>query len=319
VSPHNKIDLEPPVLTHLLGLDGVPEPVITEILDTAENFLAVLERPIPKVPSLRGVTVANLFFENSTRTRISFELAEKRLSADTINFSTSGSSVAKGETLLDTVKNIEAMKVDVVVMRHWAAGSSKFLADRIDAKVVNAGDGTHEHPTQGLLDMLTIRRKLGALKGLKVLILGDIAHSRVARSNIFGLLNCGAEVKVCGPATLIPREAESLGVEVIPDLDEGLKWCNVVNVLRLQLERMSQGLIPSLRDYQRRYGLTRLRLEKAAKDIVVMHPGPMNRGVEIDSNVADGPWSVILSQVKHGVAVRMAALFLISGREKDEG
>jgi len=319
VSPHNKIDLEPPVLTHLLGLDGVPEPVITEILDTAENFLAVLERPIPKVPSLRGVTVANLFFENSTRTRISFELAEKRLSADTINFSTSGSSVAKGETLLDTVKNIEAMKVDVVVMRHWAAGSSKFLADRIDAKVVNAGDGTHEHPTQGLLDMLTIRRKLGALKGLKVLILGDIAHSRVARSNIFGLLNCGAEVKVCGPATLIPREAESLGVEVIPDLDEGLKWCNVVNVLRLQLERMSQGLIPSLRDYQRRYGLTRLRLEKAAKDIVVMHPGPMNRGVEIDSNVADGPWSVILSQVTHGVAVRMAALFLISGREKDEG
>lgn len=319
MSPHNKIDLEPPVLTHLLGLDGVPEPVITEILDTAENFLAVLERPIPKVPSLRGVTVANLFFENSTRTRISFELAEKRLSADTINFSTSGSSVAKGETLLDTVKNIEAMKVDVVVMRHWAAGSSKFLADRIDAKVVNAGDGTHEHPTQGLLDMLTIRRKLGALKGLKVLILGDIAHSRVARSNIFGLLNCGAEVKVCGPATLIPREAESLGVEVIPDLDEGLKWCNVVNVLRLQLERMSQGLIPSLRDYQRRYGLTRLRLEKAAKDIVVMHPGPMNRGVEIDSNVADGPWSVILSQVKHGVAVRMAALFLISGREKDEG
>ncbi|MBM3326179.1 MAG: aspartate carbamoyltransferase catalytic subunit [Calditrichaeota bacterium] len=313
------MDLEPPVLTHLLGLDGVPEPVITEILDTAENFLAVLERPIPKVPSLRGVTVANLFFENSTRTRISFELAEKRLSADTINFSTSGSSVAKGETLLDTVKNIEAMKVDVVVMRHWAAGSSKFLADRIDAKVVNAGDGTHEHPTQGLLDMLTIRRKLGALKGLKVLILGDIAHSRVARSNIFGLLNCGAEVKVCGPATLIPREAESLGVEVIPDLDEGLKWCNVVNVLRLQLERMSQGLIPSLRDYQRRYGLTRLRLEKAAKDIVVMHPGPMNRGVEIDSNVADGPWSVILSQVKHGVAVRMAALFLISGREKDEG
>ncbi len=318
MSPPERVVINEPVLNHLLGLDGVSESVITEILDTAENFLSVLERPIPKVPSLRGVTVANMFFESSTRTRMSFELAEKRLSADTINFSTSGSSVAKGETLLDTVKNIEAMKVDVVVIRHWAQGSPRFLADRIEAKVVNAGDGSHEHPTQALLDMLTIRKKFGYIKGLKVLILGDIAHSRVARSNIFGLTTCGAEVKICGPATLIPREVETLGVEIIPDLDEGLAWCDIINVLRLQLERMNQGLIPSLRDYQRRFGLTKARLEKAGKDIVVMHPGPLNRGIEIDSDVADGPWSVILTQVTHGVAVRMAVLYLISGREKME-
>lgn len=303
-------------LNHLLGLEGVGREVITEILDTAETFLTVLERPIPKVPSLRGVTVANMFFENSTRTRISFELAQKRLSADTINFSTSGSSVSKGETLLDTVRNIEAMKIDLVVIRHSASGSPHFLADRIDAAVVNAGDGQHEHPTQGLLDMMTMRRKVGSLEGLKVLILGDIAHSRVARSNIHGLTAMGAKVAVCGPSTLMPREVETLGAERVYDLSEGLKWCDVVNVLRLQLERQKSGEIPSLREYNRIFGLTRSKLEGAGKDIVVMHPGPMNRGVEIDSDVADGPFSVILNQVTHGVAVRMAVLYLISGREK---
>jgi aspartate carbamoyltransferase catalytic subunit len=306
-------------LNHLLGLDGVSKEVISEILDVAETFLEVLDRPIPKVPSLRGVTVANMFFENSTRTRISFELAEKRLSADTINFSTSGSSVAKGETLLDTVRNIEAMKIDVVVIRHGASGSPQFLADRIESAVVNAGDGQHEHPTQGLLDILTLRRKLGHVEGLKVLILGDIAHSRVARSNIHGLLALGAEVAVCGPATLMPREIESMGVTPVQDLDEGLHWCDVVNVLRLQLERQKSGEIPSLREYNRVFGLTRARLEKAGKEIVVMHPGPMNRGVEIDSDVADGPFSVILNQVTHGVAIRMAVLYLISGRERFVG
>jgi aspartate carbamoyltransferase catalytic subunit len=310
------LDTSPVKLNHLLGLEGVRREAIVEILDTADAFLDVLERPIPKVPSLRGVTVANLFFENSTRTRISFELAEKRLSADTISFSASGSSVSKGETLLDTVRNIEAMKIDVVVIRHSASGTPRFLAERVTSAVINAGDGQHEHPTQGLLDMMTMRHKLGKLEGLKVLILGDIAHSRVARSNIHGLLAMGARVGVCGPATLIPREVESLGVEVVPDLDEGLGWCDVVNVLRLQLERMKTGEVPSLREYNRSFGLTRKRLEKTARDIVVMHPGPINRGVEIDSDVADGPFSVILNQVTHGVAVRMAVLYLISGREK---
>ncbi len=306
----------PVKLNHLLGLEGVSREVITEILDTAETFLEVLDRPIPKVPSLRGVTVANLFFENSTRTRISFELAEKRLSADTISFSASGSSVAKGETLLDTVRNIEAMKIDVVVIRHSASGSPQFLAERVESAVVNAGDGQHEHPTQGLLDMMTLRRKFGRLEGLKVLILGDVAHSRVARSNIHGLRAMGAEVAVCGPATLMPRGIEALGVTPLYNLDEALSWCDVVNVLRLQLERQKEGQIPSLREYNRTFGLTRARLEKVARDIVVMHPGPMNRGVEIDSDVADGPFSVILSQVTHGVAVRMAVLYLISGRER---
>ena len=301
---------------HMLGLYGVPREVITEILDTAVVFLEVLERPIPRVPSLRGVTVANLFFEASTRTRISFELAEKRLSADLVNFTTSGSSVAKGETLLDTTRNIEAMKVNVVVIRHWAQGAPHFLADRIGASVVNAGDGSHEHPTQALLDMLTLRQKLGRIEGVKVLILGDIAHSRVARSNIYGLKTMGAEVTVCGPATLMPRGIESMGVNVTHDLNEGLAWCDVVNVLRLQLERQSQGLIPSLRDYQRGFGLTRERLVRTGRQIVVMHPGPMNRGVEIDSDVADGPASVILQQVTFGVAVRMAVLYLISGGER---
>jgi aspartate carbamoyltransferase catalytic subunit len=303
-------------MNHLLGLAGVSREVISEILDSAEAFLEVLERPIPRVPSLRGITVANLFYEPSTRTRISFELAEKRLSADLVNFATSGSSVQKGETLLDTARNIEAMKVDVVVIRHWAQGAPHFLADRIDAKVINAGDGSHEHPTQGLLDMLTLRHQTGKLEGLKVLILGDIAHSRVARSNIFGLRTMGAEITVCGPATLMPREIETLGVNVTHNVDEGLAWCDVVNVLRLQRERQREGLIPSLRDYQRAFGLTRARLERAGHSIVVMHPGPMNRGVEIDSDVADGPWSVILRQVTFGVAVRMAVLYLLSGGER---
>ncbi|MFH0765864.1 MAG: aspartate carbamoyltransferase catalytic subunit [Calditrichota bacterium] len=303
-------------LNHLLGLHGVSREVITDILDTADSFLEVLERPIPKVPSLRGVTIANLFFESSTRTRFSFELAEKRLSADVVNFSASGSSVSKGETLLDTVRNIEAMKIDVVVIRHNAQGAPHFLAGLIQAAVVNAGDGSHEHPTQALLDMMTVRRVKGSIQGLKILILGDIAHSRVARSNIFGLISMGASVTVCGPATLIPREIETLGVSVTHDLDEALRWCDVVNVLRLQQERMKQGYVPSLRDYQRKFGLTRARLETAGRDILVMHPGPMNRGVEIDTDVADGPASVILRQVTHGVAVRMAVLYLISGKER---
>lgn len=303
-------------LDHLLDLRSLDRQTITEILDLGDTFLEVLERPIPKVPSLRGVTIANMFFESSTRTRISFELAEKRLSADTVNFAASGSSLSKGETLLDTVRNIEAMKIDVVVIRHNASGTPHFLARTIDSAVINAGDGSHEHPTQGLLDMMTIRRKTGRIEGLKVLILGDIAHSRVARSNMFGLLVMGAEVTVCGPATLIPREIEKLGVQVCYNLDEGLAWCDVVNVLRLQRERMDQGYLPSLREYQRTYGLTRERLNRANKEIVVLHPGPMNRGVEIDSDVADGPWSVILQQVTHGVAVRMAVLYLICGKER---
>ncbi len=301
---------------HLLGLEGLSREAITEILDSAEVFLEVLERPIPKVPSLRGVTVANLFFEPSTRTRISFELAEKRLSADVTSFSASDSSLSKGETMLDTARNIEAMKVDVVVIRHFAQGAPHFLADRISAAVINAGDGAHEHPTQALLDMLTLRHQIGALDGLKVLILGDIAHSRVARSNIWGLRTMGANVKICGPLALMPREVEQMGVDVTHDLNKALAWCDVVNVLRLQLERQREGLIPSLRDYQRSFGLTRRRLEQAGGEKVIMHPGPINRGVEIDSDVADGPGSVILRQVTYGVAVRMAVLYLISGGER---
>ena len=301
---------------HLLGLAGVSREVITEILDSADVFLEVLERPIPRVPSLRGVTVANLFFESSTRTRISFELAERRLSADVVNFSSDGSSMSKGETILDTARNIEAMKVDVVVIRHSAQGAPHFLAARINAAVINAGDGSHEHPTQALLDMLTIRHQVGRLEGLKVLILGDIAHSRVARSNIWGLRTMGAEVTLCGPATLMPREVESLGVNVSYDIDEALAWCDVVNVLRIQLERQREGLIPSLREYQLSFGLTRERIERVGREIVVMHPGPINRGIEIDSDVADGPFSVILRQVKFGVAVRMAVLYLIAGGER---
>ncbi|MFN3821652.1 MAG: aspartate carbamoyltransferase catalytic subunit [bacterium] len=305
-------------LKHLLGLEGLSKEVLEEILETALSFLEVIERPIPKVPSLRGVTVVNLFFESSTRTRMSFELAEKRLSADSINFSIAGSSVAKGESLLDTVRNIEAMRVDIVVMRHWASGAPHFIAQRVEASVINAGDGQHEHPTQGLLDLLTLKVHRKNLSGLKVLLVGDIAHSRVARSNIFGLKTLGAEVKVCGPATLIPRKIESLGVEYVSNLDEGLQWCDVVNVLRIQRERQREGLLPSLREYREMFGLTRNRLEKIDKEITIMHPGPINRGVEMDAEVADGPWSVILQQVTYGVAVRMAVLYLIAGRSFEE-
>lgn len=303
-------------IKHLLGLANAAPEMISTILDTAEEFLKVLERPIPKVPSLRGLTIANIFFEPSTRTRISFELAEKRLSADVVNFSNSGSSVSKGETLLDTVRNIEAMKIDVVVIRHFAQGAPLFLTERISSAVVNAGDGQHEHPTQALLDMMTIRHHKDSFKGLKVAILGDIAHSRVARSNIHGLKIMGAEVTLCGPSTLMPREIKTLGVNISHDLDETLAWCDVVNVLRLQLERQKQGYIPTLREYQRAFGLTRARLEKTGREIIVLHPGPMNRGVEIDSDVADAPGSVILQQVTHGVAIRMAVLYLISGKER---
>ncbi len=300
-------------LKHLLGLNGVSKEVITRILDTAEEFLKILDRPIPKVPSLRGITVANIFMEASTRTRISFELAEKRLSADVVNFSASGSSVSKGETLLDTVRNIEAMRIDIVVIRHFASGAPQFLKERISSRIINAGDGLHEHPTQALLDMMTIRRTLNRLDGLKVVILGDIAHSRVARSNIYGLKTMGAEVLLCAPPTLMPMDVEAMGIDVTYDLDEALAWCDVVNVLRLQMERQKQGYLPTLREYQAHYGLTKKRLMKADKDIMVLHPGPINRGIELDSNVADAPGSTILQQVTHGVAVRMAVLAMISG------
>ncbi len=305
---------------HLLGLEGVSKEDISLILDTATSFKEVLERPIPKVPTLRGKTVVNLFFEPSTRTRFSFELAEKRLSADTINFSASSSSVLKGETLKDTIKNIEAMKIDLVVIRHGAPGSPHFLARCIDACVINAGDGAHEHPTQALLDMMTLRERLGRLKGLKVVIIGDILHSRVARSNIFGLKSMGADVGVCGPASLIPRNIEDIGVTVYSHIEDALSEADVVNVLRIQLERQKGGMFPSLREYRSLFGITRERLERAGREIIIMHPGPINRGIEIDSEVADGENSVILNQVKNGVAVRMAVLYLLAGgRGKFEG
>ena len=303
-------------IQNLLGMKGLSREVITTILDASSEFLKILERPIPKVPSLRGITIANVFFENSTRTRISFELAEKRLSADVINISASGSSVSKGETLLDTVRNVEAMRVDLVVIRHYAQGSSKFLSDRIEAKVVNAGDGSHEHPTQALLDFMTLRQELSEFEGKKVVLLGDVTHSRVALSNIYGLQALGAEVMVCGPSTLLPHSIGELGVETCYDLDEALNWCDAVNVFRLQIERQNDGFIPTLRDYQRKFGLTRQRLDRVGRKITVLAPGPMNRGVEIDSDVADAPGSVILQQVTHGVAVRMAVLYLISGKER---
>jgi aspartate carbamoyltransferase catalytic subunit len=282
------------------------------ILDTAVSFREVLERPIKKVPPLQGKTIANLFFENSTRTRLSFELAERRLSADVLGFAASGSSVSKGETLKDTARNIEAMKIDMVVIRHSAAGAPHYLSRVIGANVINAGDGAHEHPTQGLLDMYTIREKLGRLEGLHVCILGDISHSRVARSNIFGLLTMGAKVSVCGPATMMPRGIENLGVEVYHHIDEVLPRVDVINVLRIQLERDAGRLFPTIREYHNFYGITRQRLEKAGRDITVMHPGPINRDVEISADVADGEHSVILQQVLNGVAIRMAALYLLS-------
>jgi len=301
---------------HLLGLEGVPAEDIKQILDTAESFREVLERPIPKVPTLRGVTVVNLFFEPSTRTRISFELAEKRLSADTVNFSTSTSSVKKGETLKDTVRNIEAMKIDMIVVRHGAAGVPYFLTQISDANVINAGDGKHEHPTQALLDMMSLRRKFGRLDGLKVAIVGDVLHSRVAGSNIRGLVTMGAEVMVCGPKTLIPIGIEELGAQVTYNLDEAIEWADALNILRIQLERQERGLFPSIREYHSEFGVTRQRLEKAKKEMTIMHPGPINRGIEIDSDLADSEQSVILDQVTNGVAVRMAVLYLLKGQDE---
>ncbi len=297
----------------LLGLEPLSSEQILLILDTAEPFKEISERAIKKVPALRGQTIVNLFFESSTRTRISFEFAEKRLSADTVNVAAAGSSVLKGETLVDTARNLEAMRIDMVVMRHGASGSAQFLAERIESNVINAGDGTHEHPTQGLLDLLTLRDHFGDLKGRRVCICGDVLHSRVARSNIWGLQKLGVEVAVCGPRSLLPNAIEEFGVRVIPRIEEAIEWADALNILRLQLERMTAGYIPSSREYNRVFGVTRERLERAPRDILIMHPGPMNRGVEIDSDVADGPHSVILNQVTNGIAVRMAVLYLLSG------
>ena len=296
---------------HLLGLQEVSKQDIQLILDTANTFREVLERPIKKVPTLQGKTIVNLFYENSTRTRISFELAEKRLSADTINFSISGSSVSKGETFKDTIKNIEAMKVDMVIVRHSAAGTPLYLTKLCNANIINAGDGTHEHPTQALLDMFSIREKLGRLEGLKVCIVGDIAHSRVALSNIFGLKTMGAKVSVCGPSTMIPRELKELGVDIIYNIDEAIQENDVLNVLRIQLERQAREYFPSLREYAKYFGIDQQRLDKNGKDILILHPGPINRGVEISSEVADGDNQIILYQVTNGVAIRMAVLYLL--------
>ena len=296
---------------HLLGLQGVPKEDIQTILDTANTFREVLERPIKKVPTLQGKTVVNLFYESSTRTRISFELAEKRLSADAINFSISGSSVSKGETFKDTMKNIEAMKVDMVVVRHSAAGTPLYLTKICDSNIINAGDGIHEHPTQALLDMYSIRQKIGRLEGLKICIVGDIAHSRVALSNIFGLKTMGVKVSVCGPSTMIPREIKDLGVEVIYSIDEAIQENDVLNVLRIQLERKAREYFPSIREYAKYFGITQERLDKNGKDILILHPGPINRGVELSSEVADGSNQIILYQVTNGVAIRMAVLYLL--------
>ncbi len=296
---------------HLLGLQGVPKEDIQTILDTAHTFREILERPIKKVPTLQGKTVVNLFYESSTRTRISFELAEKRLSADAINFSVSGSSVSKGETFKDTIKNIEAMKVDMVVVRHAAAGTPLYLTKISDSNIINAGDGTHEHPTQALLDMYSIRQKLGRLEGLKVCIVGDISHSRVALSNIYGLKTMGAKVSVCGPSTMIPRNIEDLGVDVIYNIDEAIQENDVLNVLRIQLERKAREYFPSIREYAKYFGITQERLDKNGKEILILHPGPINRGVELSSEVADGSNQIILYQVTNGVAIRMAVLYLL--------
>lgn len=299
---------------HLLGIKDLQPEDISLVLSTAAQFKEVLQRPVKKVPSLRDVTIVNLFYENSTRTRISFELAEKRLSADTINFTASGSSVSKGETLLDTVNNILSMKVDMVVMRHSASGAPHFLAKHIPAAIVNAGDGINEHPTQALLDAFSIKERLGELEGKKIVLVGDIMHSRVALSNIYLLKKMGAEVMVAGPPTLIPKYIEeAFGIKVEYNLEKALRWCDVANVLRIQLERQNQVLFSSLREYNLAYGVSRKLLDKLKKDIVIMHPGPINRGVEIDSDVADGNESIILNQVENGVAVRMAVLYLLAG------
>ncbi len=297
----------------LVGLEDLSAAQIRTILDTAEPFKEISERRIKKVPVLRGKTIVNLFLEPSTRTRISFEFAEKRLSADTVNLTAEGSSVVKGETLVDTARNLEAMRIDMVVIRHGASGAARFLAERIPSNVINAGDGAHEHPTQGLLDILTIRDHLGGIAGRKVCIVGDILHSRVARSNIFGLLKLGAEVAVCGPLTLLPLGIDALGVRVFRRVEDAIEWADVLNILRLQLERMTAGFVPSVREYNRFYGISARRLARAGKELLILHPGPMNRGVEIDSDVADSPYSVILEQVTNGVAVRMAVLYLLAG------
>ena len=299
---------------HLLGIKDLNREEIELIFTTADSFKEVINRPIKKVPSLRDITVANVFFENSTRTRLSFELAEKRLSADVINFSTSNSSVKKGETLLDTVNNILAMKVDMVVMRHASPGAPHFLSRNISANVINAGDGTHEHPTQALLDSYSIRGKLGGVEGKKIAIIGDILHSRVALSNIFALQKLGAEVMVCGPATLLPKHITELGVKVTLNLLEALEWCDVANVLRIQLERQQVKYFPSLREYSLYYGINKKLLDGLKKPITIMHPGPINRGVELSSDVADSDHAIILDQVENGVAIRMAVLYLLANR-----
>lgn len=298
---------------HLLGIKDITSDDIQLIFETADNFKEVINRPIKKVPSLRDITIANIFFENSTRTKLSFELAEKRLSADVVNFASSSSSVKKGETLIDTVNNILSMKVDMVVMRHSSVGAPHFLSKHIKANIVNAGDGTHEHPTQALLDAFSIREKLGDVAGKKIAIIGDILHSRVALSNIFCLQKLGAEVMVCGPTTLLPRYIGSLGVKVEHDVEKALQWCDVANVLRIQLERQQIKYFPSLREYSMYFGINKRMLDNLDKEIVIMHPGPINRGVELSSDVADGQHSIILQQVENGVAVRMAVLYLLAG------
>lgn len=298
---------------HLLGIKNLTREDIELIFETAENFKEVINRPVKKVPSLRDVTIANVFFENSTRTRLSFELAQKRLSADVINFSSSNSSVKKGETLLDTVNNILAMKVDMIVVRHASVGAPHYLAKHIKANIVNAGDGTHEHPTQALLDAFSIREKLGDLTGKKIAIIGDILHSRVALSNIFALQKLGAKVMVCGPPTLLPKFIGQLGIEVEFDVRKALQWCDVANVLRIQLERQQIKYFPSLREYSLYYGINKKMLDSLKKQIIIMHPGPINRGVELSSDAADSQYSIILDQVENGVAVRMAVLYLLAG------
>ena len=301
---------------HLLGLENFPKEDIQNIIDTAFNFREVLDRPIKKVPSLQGITIVNLFFENSTRTRISFELAQKRLSADTVNFSASSSSLKKGESFKDTAQNIEAMKIDAVVMRHPTPGSPKHLTEFIDAKIINAGDGTHEHPTQAILDMMSLQERFGEIEGLNVAIIGDIEHSRVARSNIYGLVTMGANVTICGPPNLIPHYFTDFGVNINYNTDEVLEWADAVNVLRIQRERMGVGLIPSDREYRALFGVTEERLARRSNELVIMHPGPMNRGVEIDDRVADSDQAIILDQVLNGVASRMSVLYLLLGSKE---
>jgi len=306
-------------IKHLFGLQGVSKQDIRTILDNAKQFREILERPVKKVPSLRGMTVVNLFFENSTRTRTSFELAEKRLSADTVNFTSSNSSVKKGETLVDTLRNIESMKIDIVVVRHKGTGVPKFLAEHSNAIIVNAGDGAHEHPTQALLDMLTIEEKLGTLEGKNVTIIGDIRHSRVARSNLWGMSTMGAHVTLCGPSTLVPRNTDLMNhVTWEPDVKKAVANADAIIALRLQKERMDDALLPSMREYRNTFGITEELLECAKDKVIIMHPGPINRGVELDSDIADGEHSVILDQVTNGVAVRMAVLFLLAGGRNNE-